>query len=264
MALHWIDVRDYTFSCFLLAERFQIRLMCGHTAAHPALGVALRANPAVAFVFAARCPECAAVLAQIQAGAPSQASPAQVRAAEEAVMLAFEDFVTYTRPEAMAQACDFLRGWRAERLLEMADFSGKTVLDVGSGSGRLAFAAAALAREVHASEPVGTLREFMRDRAAREGVRNLRVTDGMADSLPYPDDTFDIVMSGHVVGDDYEAELAELARVLKSGGVLIDCPGEDSRKGQGSAELRRRGFEEMYYQSAHGGDVYRYRKQVFK
>lgn len=49
-----------------------------------------------------------------------------------------------------------------------------------------------------------------------EEIRNVTVLDGMCDWLPYEDDTFDIVMSGYVVGDDYDRELAELERVVKS------------------------------------------------
>ncbi len=133
------------------------------------------------------------------------------------------------------------------------------MLDVGSGSGRLAFAAATVAREVYASEPVCTLREFMREEFARRGIRVMRVTDGMADNLPYPDNTFDIVVSGHVVGDDHDAEIAELTRVCRAGGTLIDCLGESVTDGI-DAELRRRGWEEYPYTSFYGGKVRRYRK----
>lgn len=164
----------------------------------------------------------------------------------------------------MDEKCDFIYAWKKERLFELADFRGKTVLDVGSGSGRLAFAAAEKAKEVYASEPVDCLREYLRDRVRKEKIENVRVVDGMADSLAYPDNTFDIVMSGHVVGDDYDAELSEIFRVVKSGGWVLDCPGEESRKCVPDTELLRRGFEEFHYTSPLGGDVYRYRKQVFK
>jgi ubiquinone/menaquinone biosynthesis C-methylase UbiE len=90
----------------------------------------------------------------------------------------------------------------------------------------------------------------------------------MADALSYPDNTFDIVMSGHVVGDDYENETAELTRVCKSGGWLLDCPGDEKPTGGKShpeaPELIKRGWEPMYYTGTLGGEVYRYRKQVFK
>jgi predicted RNA methylase len=40
----------------------------------------------------------------------------------------------------------------------------KVVIDAGAGTGRVAFDAAALARHVFAVEPVGTLRQYIRDR----------------------------------------------------------------------------------------------------
>jgi hypothetical protein len=267
MALNWIDVHDFSFNSFLLMERFQIRMLCGYRDRpewRNKMGIALRHNPAVQWYFIHKCPECASVVEEITAMAPDGLEAEEIRKAEAFALASVEDFVTYTRPEIMDTNCNFINGWNKERLFELADFTGKIVLDVGSGSGRLAFAAAEHARQVYASEPVDTLREYLRDKIAREEIRNVRVVDGMAHSLAYPDDTFDIVMSGHVVGDDYDAEIAELARVVKSCGWLLDCPGEDDRKRNPDGELYKRGWEEFHYISIFGGDVYRYRKQVFK
>ena len=125
----------------------------------------------------------------------------------------FEDFVIYTTPEVMTEKCDFIYGWNKERLFEMCNLEGKIVLDVGSGTGRLAFAAAEKAAFVTASEPVDSLREFMRDRIARKGIGNMRVCDGLCHCLPFPDNSFDVVMSGHVVGDFFREEVDELTRV---------------------------------------------------
>lgn len=263
MALNWIDVKDFSFHSLLLLERFQIRLLCGieDPSFRASLALALGRHPAVSWYLAHRCPECADLVARLVACAPPEASCEELRRYELAVLSWVEDFITYTKPELMDTHCGFIAHWDPARLLELADFRNKTVLDVGSGSGRLAFAAAGLAREVYACEPVTTLREYLRDRSRREGICNLRVVDGMADSLPYPDHLFDIVMSGHVIGDDYDGELAELTRVVKPGGWLIDCPGEEPQR-MPDQELIRRGWEILPYPSALGGQVYRYRKSI--
>lgn len=82
--------------------------------------------------------------------------------------------------------------------------------------------------------------------------------------MPYEDNTFDIVMSGHVVGDNYQAEIAELERVTKNGGWILDCIGENSGEDKPRVELTKRGFEYLYYVSKTCGDIYRYRKHVIK
>jgi ubiquinone/menaquinone biosynthesis C-methylase UbiE len=145
----------------------------------------------------------------------------------------------------------------------LADFKDKAVLDIGSGTGRLALAAAPLAMYVYASEPTVRFREYLKDKLKRLNIQNVYVIDGTIESLPFPDGSFDIVMSGHVIGDDYEAECREMGRVTKPGGWIVDCPGEDDRPNtEGmSSEMRDLGFSGSQYKSKNGGDVYRYRKQ---
>lgn len=268
MSLNWIKAEEFSVNSFLLMERFQIRYICssasGWEALKTNLGIALYYNPVVKWYFVHKCPECKHIVDEITGNAPVGLDKDVVRQAEVFVIQAVEDFVVYCYPEIMDTSCNFIYGWDKERLFELADLSDKLVLDVGSGSGRLAFAAAEKARHVYASEPVDTLREYMRDKIAREKIKNVTVVDGKADTIPYPDNTFDIVMSGHVVGDDYDGELAELTRVVKNGGYILDCPGEDDRKKSPSKELLQRGFEEFHYISKFDGDVYRYRKQIFK
>lgn len=268
MSLNWINVEEYSFNSFLLMERFQLKLLVKWAEQDQKLsgqlGIALVANPAVRWYFLHKCPECSSIVEGLAQKCLRELNAQEIRTAEVYVLSYVEDFVTYTTPEVMDEKCGFIYAWKKERLFELVDFQGKRVLDIGSGSGRLAFAAAERAREIYASEPVDCLREYLRDKIKREKIENIRVVDGMVDSLAYPDDTFDIVMFGHVVGDDYESELSEIFRVVKSGGWVIDCPGEESRKCGPDEELLRRGFEEFHYTSSLGGDVYRYRKQVIK
>jgi hypothetical protein len=272
MGLGWINPEDYSFNSFLLLERFQIRMMMESSDSRNdndewkrSMGIALNANPAVKWYFEHKCPDCISVVNDITANAPTVTGMIKVREAEIYVLACVEDWVTHTTPEIMESNCQYIREWDKERLYEMADFNDKIVLDVGAGSGRLSFAAAALAKEVYASEPVETLREFIRKKAMNENITNIRVAEALVTSIPYPDDFFDIVMSGHVVGDDYDAEIAELTRVCKSGGWILDCPGDEARdRAKQQDEIMNPDWEKMSYLGNSGSYVYRYRKQVVK
>jgi len=72
-------------------------------------------------------------------------------------------------------------------------------------------------------------------------------------------------MSAHVVGLNYEREIASLTRVVKNGGYIIDCMGDDDRKRpKPKEELLKAGFDYDHYVSKSGGDVYRYWKKACK
>ena len=264
--LGWINPEEYSFDCMLRMERFQIRLMMEYLEGETetSMAAALKANPKAAWLFEHKCPELAEKIRTLIAQAPEGLTAEQVRDAEVAVLGAFEDFVVYTTPEVMEEKCDFIYGWNKERLFELCALDGKTVLDVGSGTGRLAIAASEKAAFVVASEPVDSLREFMRDEIARKGIRNMRVCDGLCDSLPFPDSSFDVVMSGHVVGDRFREEVDELTRVAKPGGWLLDVPGDQRRETGSNAQLLADGWEELAYTGTFGETTYRYRKQVQK
>ena len=176
-----------------------------------------------------------------------------------------ETFIIYVYPELMERNCAYIRDWTSDKLLSLVDFNDKVVLDIGSGTGRLAFAAIQKAKRVYAIEPVDYLREYMKDKILSENIKNLVVLDGIIENIPFEDSTFDIVMSAYVLGDNYEAEYAEMVRVSKSGGYIIDCDGEeDFGREQHNCALHRFGFECSHYISKNGGDVFRHWKKVIK
>ena len=186
----------------------------------------------------------------------------EIRASEIFILNELDWAVVYVYPELMEEL-EYIKDWDKQRLLSMTDFTGKTVLDIGAGTGRLTFAAAPLAKYVYASEPVDRLREYMREKQKRLGIDNVYVIDGTVESIPFPGNSFDIVMSGHVIGDHYDAEYEEMLRVTKNGGWIIDCPGENDRKNTKgpSSDMLRLGYVYDHYTSKTGGDVFRYWKQ---
>lgn len=118
-------------------------------------------------------------------------------------------------------------GWDENEMLCLTDFSDKVVVDIGSGTGKQAFAAAKTAKTVYCVEPVWNLRQYLKKRAKAENHDNIYVVDGTVTELPYADAFADIVTSGHVVGDDIDAEIKEMERITKKGGMVIMCPGNN-------------------------------------
>jgi ubiquinone/menaquinone biosynthesis C-methylase UbiE len=264
MSFGWIDAREYSFNALLLMDRWLLRVIADNEnlEVKRRLAIALAGNPAVCWYVLNRCPERTEYYRQLVDSAPAGCSREEVRDCEVHVLDALDWAVVYVYPEIMDRL-SYVTEWEHQRLLSITNFAGKTVLDIGSGTGRLAFAAAPVARYVYASEPVDRLREHLREKADRLGMQNVRVVDGAVAALPFPDELFDIVMTGHVIGDDLEAEWREMSRVTKPGGYVIDCPGEDHRqKPDGPSEaMIQLGFQCSHYVSRLGGDVYRYWRQ---
>lgn len=93
---------------------------------------------------------------------------------------------------------------------------GAQVLEVGCGTGLVLERIAAFAREAHGID----LSPKMLDRARSRG---LTVQEGSATALPFADETFDVTCSFKVLAHipEIERALAEMARVTKSGGVVL-------------------------------------------
>src|SRR5512143_258212 len=103
--------------------------------------------------------------------------------------------------------------------------SGQAALDVGCGTGSLALLVKRLhpGVEVVAVDPDPKALERARAKAARVGAA-LRLDRAFAGELPYPDASFDRVLSSfvfhHLQGDEKARMLSEARRVLRPGGSL--------------------------------------------
>ena len=113
------------------------------------------------------------------------------------------------------------------RLLAHAGITaGEQVLDVGCGTGTLALRAAQAARGVRVTglDADATILARARRKAASAGV-DLSFDEGRSTALPYPNASFDLVLSTlffHHVDDDAKRQTAsELIRVLRPGGRVV-------------------------------------------
>ena len=125
--------------------------------------------------------------------------------------------MVYDRMAApMEEAC--LGAWRSELLADV----GGTVLEIGAGTGaNLSHYARAVERLVLAEPDAGMRKKLLRK--VDGWGRPAEVVDVPAERLPFPDGTFDAVVSTLVLCSvrDPQAVLAELRRVLKDDGRLV-------------------------------------------
>lgn len=109
-----------------------------------------------------------------------------------------------------------------ELLCEGVDLrAGERVLDVAAGNGNATLAAARRFASVTSTDYVPALLERGRRRAEAEGLEvTFEVAD--AEALPYPDASFDVVLStfGVMFAPDHERAASELMRVCRPGGRI--------------------------------------------
>jgi len=120
-------------------------------------------------------------------------------------------------------------------LVQAALRPGQAVLDVGCGTGSLATLVKSLNPGVQVTgiDPDPKALERAMRKAARAGV-SIRLDRGFADALPYPDVSFDRVLSSfvfhHIAPSERVRMLSEARRVLKPGGSLhlLDFAGAET------------------------------------
>jgi ubiquinone/menaquinone biosynthesis C-methylase UbiE len=109
-----------------------------------------------------------------------------------------------------------------EELCEALDIrSGQKVLDVAAGNGNVSLAAARRWCDVVATDYVPALLERARERAEAERL-DIEFREADAEALPFPDGSFDVVVStfGVMFTPDQDRAAAEMVRACKSGGKI--------------------------------------------
>ena len=146
----------------------------------------------------------------------------------------------------MTQSTDILNDWResakywskhnatlrtmfaplTQALIDRAGIhEGQAVLDVAGGPGEPSLTIAEVVGptgSVTCTDAVSEMVETARSEANRRGISNVQFQQCLADSLPFPDNSFDVVVSrlGAMFFPDAHAAVREMLRVTKPGGVL--------------------------------------------
>ena len=142
-------------------------------------------------------------------------------------------------------------------MLEVADWDGRNMLDLGCGTGFHLPRWAESARSVTGVEPHPDLAASAARRT--RSLDNVRVLVGSAQAVPLPDASVDVVQArwAYFFGPGCEPGLGELGRVVRRGGTAFVIDNDGSRSTFG--RWFRRGYprvpapEEMErFWSAHG------------
>jgi arsenite methyltransferase len=134
--------------------------------------------------------------------------------------LDYPDELAHVPESAVESFAGVANPWQLGRLNR-----GERVLDLGSGAGTDSLVAAQMIGEqghVTGIDMTPAMLAKARTAAAEMGLRNVEFLEGEAERLPFPDESFDVVISNGVIDlvPDKDAVFSELQRVLVPGGRM--------------------------------------------
>lgn len=137
----------------------------------------------------------------------------------EAVQRQFGPSAIDYRDEAL-----FAEGVDLNLMVNAIQLNGdESVLDVGSGAGHTALAFAPFVRDCLGVDVTAEMVQIATAAAKQQALSNVHFLQGDAENLPFPDGMFDVVACRFAAHHfwDVERSMAEVARVLKAGGVFL-------------------------------------------
>ena len=104
--------------------------------------------------------------------------------------------------------------------------SGQTILDIGGGSGEPSLTLSTIvgsSGHVTYTDPAAGMVQTARNEAERRGLSNITFNQSPAESLTFPDNTFDVVLGrlSAMFFVDPHLSLREILRVTKTGGRIV-------------------------------------------
>jgi demethylmenaquinone methyltransferase / 2-methoxy-6-polyprenyl-1,4-benzoquinol methylase len=117
------------------------------------------------------------------------------------------------------------KGWRKECVNLLHEHKPKVILDVATGTGDFAIQCVKLDPEKIIGVDISEgMMKFGREKVKKKGLEKLITLEyGDAETISFPDDTFDAIVVGFGVRnfENLEKGLVNLRRVLKPGGKLV-------------------------------------------
>ena len=224
MPFNWKkDIRKQSANTIMLLDEWHFHYL-SKGEQRKDLALILKANPHIAWYICNKMPELEAWVTGLKELTENEPLPSDMETLVGDVMESMEDWIIYVTTPDDYHKQSFV-AWDETELTSLTDYTGKIVVDIGSGTGKQAFAVAPYAKTVYCVEPVWNLRRYLRNRAEKENVTNLFVVDGIIQRLPFAESFADVTISGHVVGEDITHETNEMERITKQGGMIILCPG---------------------------------------
>ena len=214
---------DLSIEDINLLESFQIEYMPGWVPERELASV-LWAHPSIDRFLRTKSPSVCRFLDDVKTRHGPAVDEGDLARAEDMVVWTIADLLVYNKCPEVYDRLPF-HGWDFREVTSITPLDERVVVDVGAGTGRVALEAATMADSVVAVEPVGRLRRYMRDKAVRNGLSNVRVVEGFCHSIPLADASVDVVITSHALGWRLEDELREFERVAAPDGYVIHCPG---------------------------------------
>jgi SAM-dependent methyltransferase len=219
-----------------LLESFQIAYLPGWIPEQD-LGVVLNQRPDIGRCLRKRNPGSAEFLNRVESTASEEIAKKDFDQCCDAVVWTIADLLIYNKFPEMYDRLSF-HGWDFGEVTGITELVDKVVVDGGSGTGRVALEAAQTAGIVYAVEPVGQLRQFIREKASLCKINNLYVVDGFLHCLPFPNGSVDVLITSHALGWRLENELSEFERIVRPSGFVIHCPGTAEVDGEDAQHQR--------------------------
>jgi ubiquinone/menaquinone biosynthesis C-methylase UbiE len=128
-----------------------------------------------------------------------------------------------SRAAAYLSSTVHAQGADLQALVALVDAQAQAhVLDLGCGAGHVSFNVAPRARAVVAYDLSAEMLDVVARTAADRGFTNIVTRQGVAEQLPFEDQSFDCVLSRFSTHHwrEFEAALREVVRVLKPSGIV--------------------------------------------